>query len=179
MTCGSAVMLEAIRVLQETGYQPYRTLLFAAYSGEGSEGGHPVSNPEGSEFLRAARGFSRAYEIEAVIRLRALGAGDGSGLALYGGGNLRLINLFKEAARKAGLNARPVDELLDVGIIFQDRSFWEGGQEAPGISLAWEGWGATSGLPSDTLAILSSDKMEQAGRALALALMILGRERNY
>ena len=176
---GVAVMLEAIRALKKSGYQPYRTLLFVAYSGEGYEGGHTVSNPDGSEFLRAARNFSRSYEIEAVIRLRALGAGDGSGLALAGGGNLRLINLFKAAARKTGGNARPVDELLDVGIIFQDRSFWEGGQEEPGISIAWDGWGATSGLPSDTSATLSSDKMEQAGRALALGLMILGRERDY
>jgi len=176
---GVAVMLEAIRVLQETGYQPYRTLLFAAYSGEGYEGGNTVFNPDGSEFLQAARGFSWAYEIEAVIRLRGLGAGGGSGLAVSGGGNLRLINLFKDAARNAGIHARPVDELLDVGIIFQDRSIWAGGQEAPGISIAWESWGATSGLQSDTSANLSSDKMERAGRALALGLMILGRERNY
>ena len=176
---GVAVMLEAIRALKESGYQPYRTLLFVAYSGEGYEGGHTVLNPEGSEFLTAARGFSRAYDIEAVIRLRALGAGDGSGIALSGGGNLRLISLFKEAARRTGVNARPVDELLDVGIIFHDRSFWEGGQEAPEISIAWEGWGETSGLTSDTSAMLSSEKMEQAGRTLALALMILGRERDY
>jgi len=176
---GVAVMLEAIRTLQETAYQPYRTLLFVAYSAEGQEGGHTVYNPEGSEFLQAARNFSRSYEIEAVIRLRGLGAGDGSGLALSGGGNLRLINLFKDVARRTGGNARPVDELLDVGIIFHDRSFWEGGQEAPEISIAWEGWSATSGLTSDTSASLSSEKMEQAGRTLALGLMILGREREY
>jgi hypothetical protein len=174
-----AVMLEAIRALKESGYQPYRTLLFVAYSGEGYEGGHTVLNPEASEFLRAARGFSRAYEIEAVIRLRALGAGEGEGIALYGGGNLRLINLFEESASRTGSHARTANELLDVGIIFQDKSFWEGGQETPGIGLSWQGWDETAGLASDTIDSLSSDKMEQAGRTLALGLMILGRERNY
>jgi len=176
---GVAVMLEAIRVLQEAGYQPYRTLLFVAYSGEGYENGHLAANPDGAEFLTAARNFSWAYEIEAVIHLRALGAGDGSGLALSGGGNLRLINLFKDSARRVGGRARPVDELLDVGIIFQGKSFWEGGQESPTIGITWEGAGATAGLVSDTMANLSLDKMEQAGRTLALGLMILGRERDY
>ena len=40
---GVAVMLEAIRVLQETDYQPYKTLFFVAYSGEGFEGGETCS----------------------------------------------------------------------------------------------------------------------------------------
>ena len=176
---GVAVMLEAIRTLQESEYQPYRTFLFVAYSGEGYEGGHTVLSPDASEFLKAARGFSSGYEIEAVIRLRALGAGAGKGIALAGGGNLRLVNLFEEAARRTGVHARPVNELLDIGIIFQDKSFWEGGQEAPDVGMTWEGWGETSGLVSDTSANLSSDKIEQAGRTLALALMILGRERDY
>ncbi|MCK5827131.1 M28 family peptidase, partial [Candidatus Bipolaricaulota bacterium] len=169
-----AVMLETISALQESDYQPYRTLLFVAYSGEGYEGGHTVLNPEGSEFLKAARGFSSAYELEVVIRLRALGAGDGEGIALYGGGNLRLIKLFEESASRMGSHARPVNEVLDVGIIFQDKSFREGGQETPGIGLSWQGWGETAGLVSDTIDSLSSDKMEEAGRSLALALMILG-----
>lgn len=176
---GVAVMLEVIRALKESGYQPYRTLLFVAYSGEGYEGGHTVFNPDGSEFLKAAQNFAWAYEIEAIIRLRALGAGDGTALALSGGGNLRLVNLFKEAAHKTGVSAHPVDELLDIGIIFQDRSFWEGGQETPDISITWEDWRSTPGLLSDTLANLSSEKMGQSGRALALGLMILGRERDY
>jgi hypothetical protein len=36
---GVSVMLEAIRAMQESGYQPYRTFLFVAYSAEGLEGG--------------------------------------------------------------------------------------------------------------------------------------------
>jgi ABC-type dipeptide/oligopeptide/nickel transport system permease subunit len=36
---GVAVMLEAIRVIQQTDYEPYKSLLFVAYSAEGLEGG--------------------------------------------------------------------------------------------------------------------------------------------
>ena len=36
---GVAVMLEAIRVLEEADYQPRRSFLFIAYGGEGSDGG--------------------------------------------------------------------------------------------------------------------------------------------
>ena len=50
---GVAVMLEAIRVLQETGYQPYKTLMFVAYSAEGLEGGELVLEPDLNRLLRA------------------------------------------------------------------------------------------------------------------------------
>ena len=69
---GVAVMLEAIRVMQEAGYQPYRTFLFVAYSGEGREGGHTVFTPDASGFLNAARNFSgrtisRPWSVSVVL----------------------------------------------------------------------------------------------------------------
>ena len=44
--------------MQESGYQPYRTFLFAAYSGEGSIRGEPASPPDVEQFLRARSGFA-------------------------------------------------------------------------------------------------------------------------
>jgi len=41
------------------------------------------------------------------------------------------------------------------------------------------GWEKTSRTPSDTINTISRTKIEKAGLALALALMILGRETNY
>jgi len=176
---GVAVMLEAIRIMQETGYQPYKTFLFVAYSGEGREGGHTVFTPDASEFLNAARNFSWAYDIEAVVRLRGLGAGDGTGLALSAGGNLRLANVFRDAARRMGVKARSVEDVMDISIVFEEKNIYEGGQEAPDITLGWEGWEETSHRSADTFANISEDKLKRAGRTLALALMILGRETNY
>jgi len=49
----------------------------------------------------------------------------------------------------------------------------------PTVRLYWEGWQETSRRPEDTLENVSPDKLEQAGRTLALALMVLGRETEY
>ncbi len=176
---GVAVMLEAIRTMQETGYHPYKTFLFVAYSAEGLEASGAVFPPEVSRFLQAKHGFSTAFEVEAVVDLRGLGAGQGNGLVLSAGGSLRLANLFEAAARQMGVKAHRAGEAVDISIIFEERDFREGGQEAPHIGLSWEGWEETSRQATDTLDAISDDKLERAGRALALALLILGRETQY
>jgi len=172
-------MLEAIRTLQETGYQPYRTFLFIAYSGEGLEGGGAIFPRDVSQYLQAKQGFSSAFEVEAVVDLRGLGAGRGDGVTLSAGGSLRLANLFAEAARQMGVKAQRSREPMDISIVFEDKGFLEAGQEAPNVGLSWDGWEETSRLPMDTLETISADKLESAGRALTLALMILGRETQY
>ncbi|HHR86231.1 MAG TPA: M28 family peptidase, partial [Candidatus Acetothermia bacterium] len=176
---GVGIMLEAIRTMQESDYKPYKTFLFVAYSGEGSEGGNDVRKPDPSQFLRAAAFFSSSYKIEATIRLRGLGAGDGRGLALFSPGNLRLVHLFEDAAQRMGLRAQPVDDAMDMSVVFAGKTARDSGQESPDITLSWQGWERTSRTPSDTVDTISQTKIEKAGRALALALMILGRETNY
>ena len=176
---GVGIMLEAIRTMQESDYKPYKTFLFVAYSGEGAEGGNDVHEPDPSGFLRAAAFFSSAYKIEATVRLRGLGAGDGSGLALFSPGNLRLVHLFEDAAQRMGVRAQPVEDAVDMSVVFAGKTARDSGQESPDISLSWQGWEKTSRTPSDTTDTISQTKIEKAGRALALALMILGRETNY
>jgi peptide/nickel transport system permease protein len=176
---GVAVMLEAIRTMRETGYQPYKTLLFVAYSGEGLEGGKVVTEPEVKDFLKAKYGFTDTFEIEAVIHLRGLGAGTGRGLALAAGGSTRLANLFEASARRMGVRLRRIREPVELSIVFEEKSPSESGQEAPTVRLFWEGWEATSRTPADTPEVVSAEKLEQAGRALTLALMVLGRETGY
>jgi hypothetical protein len=44
------------------------------------------------------------------------------------------------------------------------------------MSISWDGFGAFSSLPSDTVEQVSADKLEAAGRAIALALMKMGRD---
>ncbi len=62
---------------QESGYQPYRTFLFIAYSGEGLEGGEPVVASDVHKFLQAHRGFVGNLEVEAIVHLRGLGGDAG------------------------------------------------------------------------------------------------------
>jgi hypothetical protein len=176
---GVAVMLEAIRAMQESGYQPYRTFLFVAYSAEGLEGGEWVYPPDVDRFLEAKRGFLSSFDIEAVVDLRGLGAGEGDGVVISAGGSMRLADLFEEAARQRGVKARRGGEAVDISIVFEEMSRYASGQEAPKVGLHWDGWEATSRRPQDTLADVSQEKLEDAGRVLSLALMTLGRELEY
>lgn len=173
---GVAVMLEAIRTMKESGYQPYKTFLFVAYSGEGLEGGEYVRT-EAAKFLRAKLGFSSSYEVETIVDLRGLGTKDGDQLLLSAGGSLRLANLFEAAARRMGSPINRAGESVDISIVFEDgANVNAGGEEAPRIGLLWEGWDKTSGTMLDTYENVSAANLEEGGETLSLALMILGRE---
>jgi hypothetical protein len=72
------------------------------------------------------------------------------------------------------------EEAIDISVIYTDGSASnQSGQEAPVVRFFWEGWEEHSRLLSDTLENISADNLEEAGRALALSLMILGREAQY
>jgi hypothetical protein len=176
---GVALLSEVARTMRDTGYQPYRTLLFIAYSGEGLEGGEPVNPSDVRKFLQAKTGFASSLEIEAIVHLRGLGTTDGKTLALAASGSRRLAKLFERSARQMGVRARQASEPVDLSIVFEEKSRGERGQEAPEITLTWEGWQATSRTAEDTAERLSADQLDRAGRALTLALMVLGRELQY
>jgi len=173
---GVAVMLEAVRVLMETGYQPFKTILFAAYSGEGyDEGGHYAPDLEPEGVLQAAPGFSTGYTIEAVVRLRGVGAGRDR-LALSAAGNLRLLSVFQEAAQRMRVPTMTVEDVIDIGVIYGGKQLDEMSQGPPQIVLSWEGWEDRAKTAQDTADTLSLQQLERAGRTLALALMTLARE---
>jgi peptide/nickel transport system permease protein len=176
---GVGVMIEAVRTMQQTGYQPYRTFLFIAYSGEGLEGGEPVIPSDVDKFLQAHLGFSANLDVEAIVHLRGVGAGSGDAITLSAMGSQRLSRLFQRAARQMRADAQLAEDDLDISIVFEEKSRWEGGQVAPEMSVRWEGWEATSRLSGDVPQDLSAQKMERAGRMVTLALMTLGRELEY
>ncbi len=176
---GVAVMLELIRAMEASGYQPYRTFLFVAYSAEGQEGGEWVTSPDVERFLEAKKGFASNFDVEAVVDLRALGAGEGDGLVISAGGSMRLADLLEQCAKQMGVKAQRGGESVDISIVFEEKSRYERGQEAPKVGLRWDGWEVTSYQPNDTVASLSEEKLEQAGRVVSLALMTLGRELQY
>ncbi len=177
---GVAVMLEAIRTMQESGYQPYRTFMFVAYSSEGLEGGEVVTAPpDPQKLLQAKIGFGSSYTVKAVVDLRGLGSGDGNRLAISTGGSQRLGELLEKSARQMGVKTVRADEPVDFTQVFAERSARESGQEAPQIMLHWEGWEKTALTPADTPDTISAETLQKSGRALTLSLMILGREAEY
>ncbi len=177
---GTAVMLETIRILKESGYQPSRSIMFIAYNGEGFDGGEPVSNPDIKRFLQARTGYATTFVPEAIIQLRGLGAGDGNALEISAAGSLRLADLFETAARQMGVKTTRAEENINIGAIYADTgSGTAETQSASVVGLSWEGWEATSRTSADTLESISAVTLEKAGRAMALALMVLGEELNY
>ncbi len=173
---GVAVMLEAIRTLQEQEYAPYRTFLFVAYAGEGSPHGLGYGRQmEVTGFLQAKRGFASAYKLQAVVYLRGLGYGTEPTLELSAGGSQRLIRVFEDAAQKMEVRTQRGAERLDMNVLFDEGSAFDSADEAPNITLSMVGWQETSHRSSDTLESISAERLE-AGEALALALMVMGRE---
>jgi len=176
---GVAVMAEVARTMRETGYQPYRTFLFIAYSGEGLVGGEPVSPSDVRKFLQARPGFSSNLDIEAIVHLRGLGSETGQKLALAANGSRRLLSLFEASARWMGVQTTPGSETVDISIVFEDKSRRERGQDAPELTMSWEGWEERARMPADTPDAISVEQLERAGRVLTLALMTMGREIDY
>lgn len=177
---GVAVVLEAIRVIQESDYQPYKSFLIVAYSGEGLDGGEPVPESDVHTYLQSGPGLNE-FELEAIVNVRGVGGGSGDMLEVSAGGSLRLAKLIERAAKQMGVGIVRADEDINLGLIYDEgnSSFYESGQEAPIVRLFWEGWEEHSLLPTDTMENISQEKIEKAGRTLALSLMILGRETEY
>ncbi|MBC8446506.1 MAG: M28 family peptidase, partial [Chloroflexi bacterium] len=174
---GVAVMLEAIRTLQEQEYTPYRTFLFVAYAGEGTPHGLGYGRRiEPITFLQAKKGFSSAYKLQAVIYLRGLGHGTEPVLELSAGGSQRLVNVFEDAARRVDVRTQRGADRLDLEVVFDEGSAFDSADEAPNITLSMVGWDEVSHRPTDTLENISAEQLEKAGEALALALMVMGRE---
>ena len=71
------------------------------------------------------------------------------------------------------------DDPIDISVIYEEGSPYDSGQDAPEVSLSWEDWSDYARLPNDTIENISTEKLEDAGRTLTLALMIMGREREY
>ena len=171
------MMLELIRTLQESGYQPNRTFLFIAYAGEGMEGGEWVY-PDISKFLQAKLGFSTHMDLEAIIEIRGIGAGSGDSVLLSTQGSSRLVELFESSGRRLGINTKRAEGYVDLSVLFDD-GFRRTALEAPNIGVYWDEWWDTGGTMRDNMDTLDPEKIQEVGEVLALGAMVLGYELNY
>jgi hypothetical protein len=175
---GVAMMLELIRTMQESGYQPNKTFLFIAYAGEGMEGGEWVS-PDISKFLQTKYGFSTSFELEAVIEIRGVGAGSGEAVLLSTGGSLRLVELFESSARRLRIPIKRAEDRIDLSVIFEEGNTFSAADEAPYIGLYWDEWWETGGTAMDNLETINVDYLQKVGETLSLGAMVIGHELNY
>lgn len=176
---GVALLLEIARAMQVSDYQPYRTFLFVAYSGEGYRDGAALYPPDVREFLAARQGFAANFDVVAAVDLRGVGGGSGERLSINAGASTRLADLFSLAARRVNT---PVTRtaMADLGALFDDVSTPMRTQQAiPLVVVQWEGWAQLARTPQDTVGRVDPQKLERAGRAVTLALMVMGREVDY
>jgi len=176
------VMLEMLRAWKEANYHPNRTFLFVAYAGNGYESGQNPELPLDVErFLAAKQGFSSAFDLEAIVYLQGLGDGEAKVMEMGSGGNLRLLNLFDDAASQVGLKTSRTREAIELsGVVTRRQSFLPGDSDAaPNITIGFQGWAQNSGFPSDDVSQIKPDWMEDIGKALSTALMTIGQETIY
>jgi hypothetical protein len=175
---GVALMLELIRTMRDSGYQPNKTFLFIAYAGEGQEGGEWVT-PDISKFLQTKYGFSTSYDLEAVIEIRGVGAGTGEAVLLSTGGSLRLVELFESSAKRLRIPVTRAEDRIDLSVIFEEGSAYTSADEAPYVGLYWDGWWETGGTVNDNMDTINPDYLQKTGEVLSLGLMVIGHELNY
>jgi Zn-dependent M28 family amino/carboxypeptidase len=165
------VMLETARLIQEAGYQPYRTLMFVAWAGEELH-----AAPSFWNMLRGRVGWVDRYRIAAVVELKGVGAGTGDTLLIQRSTSGRLTEVLRQAARRIKVST----STLGVSIHGVYSSLYtRQAEKVPYIYVTWEGSHVTALTAQDTIEGIQTDKLGEAGRVTALAVMYLGHEKEY
>jgi len=168
---GVAAMLEAARVLQEANHQPYRTIMFVAWAGEEVRAPASFWN-----MLRGRIAWLERYRIKAVIELTGIGSGTSDTLLLKDSTSGRLTEVLQQAARRMQVTT----STLGTGIHGVYSSLYpQPDIKVPSISITWDGSYTTAHTPQDTVDSIEPDKLRDAGRVAALALMYLAQEKEH
>ena len=168
---GVATMLEIARAWRDAPYQPRKTIIFVAWAG-----GEQHQSLSVFEVMNAKIGFATNLEVEAVIELSGVGAGDGSALLIAEGSSYRLTQLFRAAGRRLGAPTTVQGKHAHTGLY---RIPPLGGRSALTAIISWEGSDALAHTPLDTVDSLDTAKIEAVGRTVFLVATVMGREVEY
>ncbi|MBN2555665.1 MAG: DUF418 domain-containing protein [Anaerolineales bacterium] len=182
---GVAVLLEIARLWQETGYQPARSILFAAWNGQ-------EQGELGSSFYIDHPAFPLADTV-AILQLDAVGGGAGyyletSGILSQDGYLLYTMQTVEELVDgrlhlnyqvQNGAPARPRPEsfydLFDqtgLSAVSDHLPFREAG--IPALLLRWRG-ADESNLPDELADEVEESWLDFTGRMVSMAMMIIAR----
>jgi len=159
---GSAILLEMIRLWQERGLTPRRSVLFAAWAG----GELDYSGAE--TYFNGGQGRLGILNTVAVFQLDNLGAG-GDALRIDATSS-RLADLVESSAGQVGLS------------VVQEKGSYHTYQDvvrrqAPSVLISWQD---SHAIPEhDTLDRIDPAKLSSAGEAIILALTSAARLPNY
>jgi peptide/nickel transport system permease protein len=155
---GVATMLEILRLWKASGFQPRRTMMFAAWTG--GEWEHSGAH----EYLSAQAQYS-ILETVAVVNLDSLGRG---GDELLVQGDAQLVDLLLRSAEASGVSAREAETA---------RWPYQRAFRAPTATIGWAG--GQIPVREDTADRLDEGKLSQAGQAINLMLITASREYDY
>ena len=163
-------MLEMARMLKSGLYPPEKTVIFIAWSGGEHAEGFSVTNT-----INDTTAFD-AKNVEVVLELSGVGAGDGDALLLGEGSSYRLMKLFQKAAAQMGGQVTNRGRGVHTGI-----KTIAGFGERKGVSafLSWEGSDRLAHTAQDTFEQIDQNKIDQTGKITGLVLSIIGREQEY
>ena len=167
---GVATMLELIRTLKASDYQPKRTLIFAAWVG-----GERYRAVDYSRLMQARLGFAEAYEIVAGIELEGVGAGSGEAAVLNHVSSKKLQETLQTAARRVGSE-------LDTTLpgLHDTTRLWEvPSGSVPSLIVSWAGSDEMAHTPADRPEAIDPSKLEQVGEMTALAVMVIAGDPAY
>jgi hypothetical protein len=128
------------------------------------------------EVMNAKTGFATALEVEAVIELGSVGAGNGRAILIAEGTSYRLTELLQAAARRVGARTTIRGNYAHTGMY---RIPPKGGRSALTAQISWEGSDALAHTPMDTPDTLDPARIEAVGRTVFLAATVMGREVEY
>jgi peptide/nickel transport system permease protein len=169
---GVAAMLEMARVLKHGAQQPEKTVVFVA-----STGAERGENTNIRDLMNAKIGFD-SLNVEVVLELNGLAAGDGKGLASGDGSSYRLVQLFQAAADRMGASTttrgRGPHYDMYTAVIPGSRS-----ESILPLYISWDGSDRLAHTPEDTMELIDPEKLEQAGQTTLLTLTVLSRETEY
>jgi peptide/nickel transport system permease protein len=161
---GVAAMLEIARLWQEQGFQPRRSVLFAAWAG----GELPYS---GAHYLRDRRGYTSHFDIMAVIHLDQLGTAMADSLVVERvAGRSTLFELVESSAKRLRVDITQGSALRHpYQRVFTGRY---------GTLVA--AWGsAQPGWDDDTIGSVDLQHLSQATEVINLALIQAAHEPRY
>lgn len=154
----AGTVLEILRLWRAQGFQPRRTMMFAAWAG--AEWQYSGAQVYLDEYARYS-----ILETAAVVNLGSLGSGSGTLLAE---GDASLVDLFQRSAESAGAQAGTT------------RMLWHPYELAFGTpAIKLESGGARMPAVDDVVEALDPTLLGQAGHTLNLMLITLSREYQY
>jgi len=159
---GVAVLLEIARLWHEAGYEPRRTVLFAAWAGG------ELTRSGAQEYFEGYSGGLSLLNTVAVLQLDRLGAG-GDSLEISHEPR-RISDLLADAAGRLNVGVergKPISHPYQRIVSLR----------APAALIRW----ADSEVDprQDTLARIDRDKLQAAGEVVNLALITISREASW